>query len=837
MILALLLVLVGCAPPEPTPPDYPAIEPAALQAGAAEGTLDLPVGTPLAGYSARCGCLSGWSKQDSRNSAYNSSFVASTGVHMRPGIKVVWLHSGGENLVIAKADVIYSWEGLVTRITEQLEQQTGLDLKGKVVLATAHSHASYGAFDDSIHFYLGSDLFNEEIYQRFAQQVTDVALQAYDTLQPAAIGTGWVKDWDPNDEIYHDRRSENNDLKVWDDMPAGYGKDPYLNEIRVDTPSGDPIALMFTFGIHGIELGDHVSMISPDSAGGLEVGVESAFDRPVVVMHLQGGAGDASPSGRGGNDFAKVESLGELARGPIMDLYDQIHTSSDPIHLETASRSIWEYRSQIHVTRNGTVDWYYPPYKDGYNPDNVVYNEDGSLATPFDEFNTKDGAVFCGDSTINLPGAGVDAEVPPYNACVQVDTITQLLYAFFDIAPDSIPLPLPSSFKASTTVTRFGPIPTLDPDGTQSTRDLLVGFFPGEPTAMYTEQWRRRAKDELGMPMSLMVGYSQDHEGYLLIPEDWLMGGYEPTIAMWGPLQGEHIMERTLEYSKELLSTTDVRETPDPYGWYQPTSYADKPLPTVRPDETPQAGTRITEIPDTYVWVPRGFTLDLDIPAQIQRGSGEVQLLWKGGDPAVDEPRIILEKQDGDGAWAPVLTHAGRVVSDTFEDIMESWTPTPLYPASGPQVHTWWAVWQAANHDGTRLGLPLGTYRLHVYGKRYTGQAEHWPWDSADYEVTSDAFDVVPADLSVQLGDGGLWVWFQAPSDGYRLFDVDGSAVGANPIRGTVSIEVQTAGGANTYDVAADTIQSGKTWFPVDLTGATAVTVTDAFGNQATVTP
>ena len=62
---------------------------------------------------------------------------------------------------------------------------------------------------------------------------------------------------------------------------------------------------------------------------------------------------------------------------------------------------------------------------------------------------------------------------------------------------------------------------------------------------MYAEQFRRRSKAELGFENAITVGYAQDHEGYLMIPEDWLVGGYEANINIWGPLQGEHIMEHT----------------------------------------------------------------------------------------------------------------------------------------------------------------------------------------------------------------------------------------------------------------------------------------------------
>jgi len=827
-MILLLLALLGCNPVDTAEVEYPDLVPGPPMAGAAEGTLDLPIGTPMGGYSARCTCLSGMSRPDSRDSAYSTSFVESAGVQMRPGIKVIWLANGDDHLVIAKADVIYSYDALVSEITRQLEAATGEDLQGKVVLATNHSHFSYGPFSDQIHFYLGGDYYNEEIFERFAQQVVEVALEAYEGLQPAAIGTGWARDWDPNNEIYRDRRGENNDLAVWDDAEPGYGKDPYLNVLRVDTADGDPLALMFTFGIHGVANSDNSALISPDAAGGLEVGLQEAFDHPVVVMHAQGAGGDASPAGRD-HGGAKVESLGELARDRIMALWADIPTTTDPIRLETASRHIWEYYSQIRVTRNGTVDWYYKPLDEYFQPDNIIYDENGDIISPIDEFRAPYGAAFCGNGSFDIPVGDIGATVFPYDACMDVELMTRLLYAFFELPEGSIPLPLPSSFKAGTTATRFGPLPTVTPEGEVVDRDLLVGFFPGEPLAMYTEQWRRRVQAELGYDMPLLVGYAQDHEGYLLIPEDWLVGGYEPNIAIWGPLQGEHIMEGVLTTVREVLDT-DVREDPDPNGWYAPVEYPDRPLPEVRPDTTESAGTRLTEPPDAYFWLPEGFELSLDIPEEVPRVQGQVQLAWLGGDPGVDNPVVALERLDGE-SWVPVTSHSGRPITDTFQDILVAWTPDPLYPASAEQTHYWWAVWQAVGHDFDRAGLPLGTYRLRVTGQRYLGESATWPWDTTPYTFDSDPFEVVPAEIAVTLGDGGLWASIPAPADSYRLVDIDGRSTGDNPVRGTLHVEVQTDSETLSHDIAPTTISDGRSWIPVDLTDAVSVTVTDAWGN------
>ena len=290
-------------------------------------------------------------------------------------------------------------------------------------------------------------------------------------------------------------------------------------------------------------------------------------------------------------------------------------------------------------------------------------------------------------------------------------------------------LPLPETLKAGTAASRIWPLPTLTPDGEVVNQDLFVGYFPGETTAMYAEQWRRRVNDELGIPNSLMVGYSQDHEGYLLIPEDWLVGGYESDITIWGPLQGEHIMEGVLQMGQEVL-LSDYHEDPDPWKDYTPTYYWDEELPTIEPDLSPQAGTEIIAEPEAWsqgdssrpekLWLPPEFALNLGIPDQLPRVQGNLQFAWIGGDPAVDFPNVKLQRLEGE-TWTNVTTRSGRVVTEALPDILLGYTPDPLYPAESEQTHYWWATWQAVGPHHQRANLPLGTYRLHIDGQKYTG--------------------------------------------------------------------------------------------------------------------
>ena len=98
-----LALLVGCPAPD-MDFDWPELVAGAPVAGVAEASLRLPLGTPMAGYSNRCGYLGGNGKQDNRDSAFSVGFVESTGLQSRPQIKGLWLENGDDNLLMLKVD-------------------------------------------------------------------------------------------------------------------------------------------------------------------------------------------------------------------------------------------------------------------------------------------------------------------------------------------------------------------------------------------------------------------------------------------------------------------------------------------------------------------------------------------------------------------------------------------------------------------------------------------------------------------------------------------------------------------------------------------------------------
>ncbi len=835
MWFLLLSACGGFQPSDPIDRALPTVQPGAPLAGVAEGPIRFAMGSPLGGYTGRCNCFGNAGEVDDRLSPYAFSFNPSAGVQTMPRGQALWLSNGDQDLVVVKADVIYSSDHLLYALTDRLEEATGLDLDGKVVIVASHTHNAPGNWHPGMTWWLGGDRANRESFERFLSSLTEIALDAYADLQPAAIGVGIAEDWDPDDLVYSDRREENDDTVFFDDIPAGPYKDPHLMLLRVDTADGQPMGVFWSFGMHGTTLGGDNEMWSTDSIGGVEQVVAEQFDTPVVVAHWQGAGGDASP--RGSDDgYARLETIGEYAVDAIMDLWAATPVSSDPIRLETTTHAIDESRDAIEVTRNGAVDWRYAPYdpSEDYAPDEVIWNEDGTLASPIDEFNTEAGGAFCGSDIPLIPGANVGSSSFPYSSCIDVSTMGAVIAAFFDLQQEDVVTPMPESLRAVGGASRFGPVPIREADGSETSDDLFMGFVPGEAVAVYAEQFRRRATAELGYQHPWLVAYALDHEGYLLTPEDWLLGGYEIEINVWGPLQGEYIMEQVLDMGDRWLSTDEL-EPADPDGAYTPSEYADFWLDPTEPDATPDAGTVPDAAPEGLYVPIDGLEPEVEPEPVLPRVEGIAQLVWKGGDPGVDLPHVVLERQEQDGTWTEVTSNSGRAIDETMPDILLTWTPDPLYPYEGEQTHWWWAAWQAVGHVRDRAGVPAGTYRLHVTGQRYAGGGTGWPWPSETYEVTSEPFEVEPATLDVSWDGATLSAALPAPATGWRLVHLDGSSTGDNPlVEPTVTIEY--ADGTATSETPATRVEGGRTVFELSLPAdATAVTVTDAYGNSGSL--
>lgn len=97
--------------------------------------------------------------------------------------------------------------------------------------------------------------------------------------------------------------------------------------IKLETLSGDPLAIFSNYAVHGTVLGPGNLQISSDLPGATSRVVETHYGGKVVSPWTSGAAGDQDPIYRVGTDFRNLTALGQLLGQEVIRVADGIKTS------------------------------------------------------------------------------------------------------------------------------------------------------------------------------------------------------------------------------------------------------------------------------------------------------------------------------------------------------------------------------------------------------------------------------------------------------------------------------------------------------------------------------
>ena len=803
-------------PVAPTANATGTVAPGALEAGAAERVLEVPVGTSMGGFTGRANSVGDASDVDGRDRRISGGFNPSIGIETAPRAKALALTAGGETVVIVKIDAIFVYEGMLF----DLEDRLGEGFHGKVILTASHSHSSPMQFTGHSALKAGGGDFRARVYARFLDGIAAAATAALEARRPARIGFFVDTGFDPDETINRDRRGEN------DQLPGGDRGDEHLVLIRVDGTDGEPIAVVPVFGEHGTLMDQDSPIFSNDAPGGIERVLEEQLPGAPVVLHVQSAGADTSPVGHGelacgdppGDPedpclpFLAIEGHGRNAAPTLLAAWTAAGAAMETdVELEMLTRSVELGPDPATFTiRDGALA--YAPFDLSRPADGIVYDGDGNLVSPIDEFNAPVGAALC-EGDFAMFGAGAmpgTAGVLTYGGCNRLDVAADVLGALLDIELE---------------VTANRPVCQMTRTTLSSLRigDYVLATLPGEVSVLIADL--TRAQSPVDAEHTVVVGYAQGHVGYLLRPEDWVLSGYEPSITFWGPLEAEYLVERLAELMP--LATTPARED-GAAGGVDRVATPDVVDSFPIDDPAPLAGS-VPATPPAQLWMRSGVPATSQPPAQVERVAGLATFVWYGDDPAVKMPVVTLERDDG--GFAPVRRRSGRVVQDG--DFLVTYTPLPLNRDDDPQEHVWTVEWQPVPWLGAegldaladRAGVPLGTYRFHVEG-------DGWALDSAPFEVVAGGTRIAASRAGTALTVTATLV---APR-GFRLLDLSAPSNRPVPYRAQdVTVELLDGGGAVLDTRAATTSDAGVVSFDdPDVGAAATVRVTDRFGNVAT---
>jgi neutral ceramidase len=771
--------------------------PTAILAGYGAAVMPIPIGAPIGGYASRTLGLGG-KPVDERAQRFSNGLVPTVGVHDAPRAEAIALEAGGERMVIVRVDAPLLNENTLF----ELESKVAPDgsMRGRIIMTASHSHAAWAGFQPTIVLMPGVDKPKKALAERAVEGMAAAVKAALDSLAPARIGVAVDKAFDPNDEVNRDRRGDNDAVLGPDGNDAGKDKDKTLWALRVDKADGTPLAAIVDVPLHGtIGDGDN-PIVSNDAPGAVARALSAELGYP--VLHVQGAAGDVSPAGHEGRDacpdslrcldIPRLETLGARAAELIGPFIAGIETG-DKAALEIVTRTFYDGRDAVVTRPDGTELRYAPVDPDLEPPDGVLLDDMGRVLSPIDEFNTAYGAGLCGEATGTGGIAGIPGTsgIKPYGSCLELEKGRNLVLGLFNVV--DVPVPLCDTTRTTAAAVRI----TGTPSG-----DWLMLTMPGEAVAPFASYLRGRSP--AGADRTLLIGYADDHVGYLLTGEDWLAGGYEPSINIWGPLEGEIIIDGILEAAK-LAWTPEVEDPEKGSSRYAGWEYPD--LAPITPVVTTDHGTAAPASASLF-W-PDTASKDVTLLAPtVARAVGVQRFAWYGGDPAVDFPVVTIERETQPGTFAPLLDAKGRPWTSYDGVVVLTYTPDPV-ASEAPEHHVYTASWQpvppdlySAQKPAQPFSLPLGKYRFRVNGNAAAASG------ATTYELVSDTFEVVAAPL----------------------------AATSSATRGATSIDIQASLGAAP---GLRALRVGTSDTNVPLLGPWSVTVTFQNGQTkaATVTP
>ncbi len=438
-------------------------------------------------------------------------------------------------------------------------------------------------------------------------------------------------------------------------------KDSTMWLVKVTRVDGSLKAVVVNFAIHGTVFGWADYVLSGDAPGSIEQKLEETFETPVAVLMLQSWGGDMSPANP---EVEMVEPLNPTIPGDY-DRLDRIGYAAS-LRINGTLDSIVTSADVpfASVTARPAIDY-----------DLVGYDEG--------EWNYPNGGMMCGTNS-DSPCWQEEGEAPNM-AC--------------------IPMP-PGLAPRKFTISAF------------HIGELLFVTVPGEPHADYSLDVAKAAGVAAGFDDVAIVGYAQDHWGYIMKEYDWMLGGYEPTVSFWGPKQGDYMAAQMPHVAARLMDPT-----------YEYPFSDEAPF-----DETSEGGdSSLYEVMDSIA--PANVVKE---PLEQISPTGEAIFTFAGGDPWLATPRVALQ-QEVEGQWQDVVRH-NTLPFDNSSYLME--TSLALAPSweEDKEITTrdflWTIKLPAKRNVPTPDMVPAGTYRFAAAGPmQLDGTVEDYTIESAPFTL------------------------------------------------------------------------------------------------------
>ncbi|MCF3650632.1 neutral/alkaline non-lysosomal ceramidase N-terminal domain-containing protein [Synoicihabitans lomoniglobus] len=278
----------------------------------------------------------------------------STGVHDPIHHRVLVLNDGEHEWVLASSEFCVMSPELYETAAVRLATEQGVDRLGFWWTLT-HTHSAPEIGPPGMAEVYLPDRYDHAVDETYTTEIVDALLaaiaEARAKVQPARIGWGWGES-----RANINRRARDVDGSVRLGMNPDGPVDRRIGLLRVESTSGDLIAHVANYAIHGTVLGGQSKVISGDAPGVVSAYVEAQTGAPMLFVN--GAAGDVAPlysvypNPRAGHLSEFRFLLGDRilsAAAEIAVKHSEVHLDLEEIVVDLPGRSGLELTESLQV--------------------------------------------------------------------------------------------------------------------------------------------------------------------------------------------------------------------------------------------------------------------------------------------------------------------------------------------------------------------------------------------------------------------------------------------------------------------------------------------------------
>jgi hypothetical protein len=212
------------------------------------------------------------------------------GVHDHLYARALVIDNGTSKAAIVATDLVEF--GDTTSLRQRIEKEVGIPAD-RIILTASHDHSAPrgGTVTPGATAQVGgagTAAYSAWLYDRIVEALT----KAKAAEQPARMGIGTGRAYVNISRDEFSQRENKWRLGINPDGPS----EKTVWVVKFETPAGDPIAVLFNYGVHSVVAGPENDQVTGDLAGAAERYVEAHYSDKVVALFTIGAAGDQNPT-------------------------------------------------------------------------------------------------------------------------------------------------------------------------------------------------------------------------------------------------------------------------------------------------------------------------------------------------------------------------------------------------------------------------------------------------------------------------------------------------------------------------------------------------------------